>query len=111
MLACRQKTDANTADDCCLENLAHFELRFVKDLGTSPGYAYFMPTSPLLPNLAMSTKTPFASQSFCKSNVGTDFAFTSYSPHLAASMAPGERQRKTFLIRGLAVEIHNFHKI
>jgi hypothetical protein len=103
MLACRQKTDANTADRCYLENLAHFELRFVKSFGTSPQHAYFMPTSQLLPNLAMSPKTrvkrprkqgqarkaPFASHSFCKSNVGTDFAFTSYDPHLAAWMALG----------------------
>jgi hypothetical protein len=103
MLACRQKTDASTADRCYLENLAHFELRFVKNFGTTPEYAYFMPVSPLLPNLAMSTKTrvkrpikqgqarkvPFASHSFYKSNVGTDFAFISYDPHLAALMALG----------------------
>jgi len=44
VLACCQKTDAKAANHGCLENLAHFELRFVKNLGTSSRYAFFMQT-------------------------------------------------------------------
>jgi hypothetical protein len=56
MLACCQKTDAKAADRGCLENLAHCELRFVKNLGTWHKYAFFMPTSSLLPRPAMPPK-------------------------------------------------------
>jgi len=120
MLTCCQKTDAKAADRGCLENLAHFELRFVKNLGTLPKYAFFMPTSSLLLRPAMTPKTnekcPTADkphpqpQQTVNHMIGMDFAFTHYSPYLAAVMASRQGQRKVFLIRGLAVETHNVHK-
>jgi hypothetical protein len=120
MLACCQKPDAKAVDRDCLENLAHFELRFVKNLGTLPKYAFFMPTSSLLPRPAMpskkSEKCPTANKSHPQHQrtvnhmIGMNFAFTHYSPYLAAVMASRQGQKKVFLIRGLVVETHNVHK-
>jgi len=103
MLACCQKPDAKAADHGCLENLAHFELRFVKNLGTSPKYAFFVPTSSRSPHpavpLSIRDKTRPIQARQAKHHphhklsanhmIGMNFAFTSYSPHLAASMAFG----------------------
>ena len=100
MLARCQKTNTKAADHGCLENLAHFELRFVKNLGTSGKYAFFMPSSSLLPDPLMLSKKgqkpklkvqankPHLQQKLSANPmIGTDFAFTRYNPQLAAVMA------------------------
>ena len=86
MLACCQKPDAKAADHGCLENLAHFELRFVKNLGTSPNYAFFVPTVTIAApcraainkgqnptNSGQASKTPSTSQAFGKSHDWHEF--------------------------------------